>query len=111
MAASVSGMMILSLGMALRFRIPSRAWLVLPVAGIKLAASPLIVAAAAGAVGTNGIFRDMTVMEGAMPSQLLSFVIAGRFKLDDQTLAFVIMADTILAFATLPLVHRLLASG
>ncbi len=111
MAASVSGMMILSLGMALRFRLPRRAWLAVPVAGVKLAVSPLIVAAAAGAVGLTGIFHDMTVMEGAMPSQLLSFVIAGRFKLDDETLAFVIMADTLMAFVTLPVVHSLLASG
>jgi hypothetical protein len=43
-----------------------------------------------------------------MPSQLLSFIIAGRFKLDEETLAFVIMADTILAFITLPLVQGLL---
>jgi hypothetical protein len=40
-----------------------------------------------------------------MPSQLLSFVIAARFKLDEATLSFVIFGNTLLSLATLPLVH------
>ncbi|MEJ0001425.1 MAG: AEC family transporter [Verrucomicrobiota bacterium] len=62
------------------------------------------------AAGIGGLFGQATILEAAMPSQLLSFVIAGRFKLDEETLAFVIMADTILAFITLPLVHAHLAA-
>ena len=110
MAASVSGMMIFSLGMALRFRFTPLMALALPVMAIKLAFSPLIVSLATGPLGITGIFRDVTILEAAMPSQLLSFVIASRFKLDEATLAFVIMADTLVGFLTLPIVHAVLGS-
>jgi len=108
MALSVTGMMIFSLGMALKFRPTRLMALALPAAAIKLAFSPLLVSFLVAPLGIGGIFRDMTVLEAAMPSQLLSFVIAGRFKLDEETMAFVIMADTLLGFVTLPLVGSLL---
>jgi hypothetical protein len=56
----------------------------------------------------TGLYGNAAILEAAMPSQLLSFIIAGKFKLDEQTLAFVIMVDTILAFVTLPLIQRML---
>ena len=71
--------------------------LAVPVSAIKLGLSPLIVALAV-----------VPLEEGAMPSQLLSFIIAGKFKLDEETMAFVIMVDTVLAFVTLPLIRALL---
>jgi predicted permease len=111
LSAGVSGMMILSLGMALKFRMTRLMALVLPVVAIKLVASPYIVSHMVGPLGIVGLFGSATVLEAAMPSQLLSFVIAGRFKLDEETLAFVIMADTLLAIVTLPLVHMWLAAG
>jgi predicted permease len=58
--------------------------------------------------GIGGLYGNAVVLEAAMPSQLLSFIMAGRCKLDEQTLAFVIMAETILAFVTLSLVQSLL---
>ena len=111
LAVTVSGLMMLSLGMALRFKRPHLMALALPVAVIKLAISPLIVFAATGPVGLSGVYGTAAVLEGAMPSQLLSFIIAGKFRLDEETLAFVIMVDTILAFVTLPVVRSLLATG
>jgi len=41
-----------------------------------------------------------------MPTQLLSFVIAARFKLDEATLSMVIFANTLLAIITLLLVQK-----
>ncbi len=111
LAVTVSGLMMLSLGMALRFTPTRLMALAVPVAVIKLVVSPLIVFAATGPVGLGGIYGTAAVLEGAMPSQLLSFIIAGKFRLDEETLAFVIMVDTVLAFATLPLVRTLLAVG
>jgi predicted permease len=108
LATTVTGIMMLSLGMALKFKPTRLMGLALPVAAIKLLLSPLVVALAVVPFGVTGIYRDAAILEGAMPSQLLSFIIAGRFKLDEETMAFVIMADTVLAFVTLPLVHSLL---
>jgi len=102
LAASVSGIMMLSLGMALKFRATHLMALAVPVAAIKLLLSPLIVMLVCGPLGIEGVFRSAAILEAAMPSQLLSFVIAGRFKLDEETLAFVIMADTLLSCVTLP---------
>lgn len=110
LAVAVSGIMMLSLGMALRFEPTRMMALALPVSAIKLAASPLIVFLAAGPIGLSGIYANAAVLEAAMPSQLLSFIIASKFKLDEETLAFVIMVDTILAFVTLPVVRTLLLS-
>ncbi|MFO1086811.1 MAG: AEC family transporter [Reyranellaceae bacterium] len=108
LATTVTGIMMLSLGMALKFEPTRLMALALPVSAIKLLLSPFVVSLAVVPIGLTGIFRDAAILEGAMPSQLLSFIIAGRFKLDEQTMAFVIMADTVLAFATLPLVHAFL---
>jgi predicted permease len=108
LAAAVNGIMMLSLGMALRFKMSHLMVLALPVAAIKLVASPVIVAHVIGPLGVTGVYRSAAILEAAMPSQLLSFVIASKFKLDDESLAFVIMIDTLLAFVTLPLVHEFL---
>ncbi|MFO1159748.1 MAG: AEC family transporter [Reyranellaceae bacterium] len=108
LATTVTGIMMLSLGMALKFKPTRLMALAAPVAGIKLLLSPLVVAIAVTPLGVTGIYRDAAILEGAMPSQLLSFIIAGRFKLDEETMAFVIMVDTILAFATLPFIHSFL---
>jgi predicted permease len=109
LAAAVNGIMMLSLGMALRFKMSRLMALALPVAVIKLVLSPLLVAQVVGPLGISGLYGSAAILEAAMPSQLLSFVIASKFKLDDESLAFVIMVDTLLAFVTLPLVHSLLA--
>lgn len=108
LAVAVSGIMMLSLGMALRFTPTRMMALALPVSAIKLAISPVIVFLAVGPLGLSGLYANASVLEAAMPSQLLSFIIAGKFKLDEETLAFVIMVDTILAFVTLPLIRTVL---
>jgi malate permease and related proteins len=107
LAMSVSGIMILSLGMALRIKPTSLIALVLPVAAIKLFLSPAITAALAPTIGVSGIYKQASVVESAMPSQLLSFVIASKYRLDEETLAFVITADTILSFLTIPILSSL----
>jgi predicted permease len=110
LAVAVSGILMLSLGMALRFSPTPLMALAIPVSAIKLALSPFVVFLAITPLGITGVYSNAAVLEGAMPSQILSFVIAGKFKLDEETLAFVIMVDTILAFVTLPLVRMLLLS-
>ncbi|MFO1079058.1 MAG: AEC family transporter [Reyranellaceae bacterium] len=111
LAATVSGIMMLSLGMALKFKPTRLMALVLPVSAIRLLLAPLVAATVVAWLGGGGLYGHAAVLEAAMPSQLLSFIIAGRFKLDEETLAFVIMADTLLAFLTLPLIQAVVASA
>jgi predicted permease len=110
LAATVSGIMMLSLGMALKFKATRLMAFAIPVAAIKLVVSPVIVSLVVLPVGLTGLYGSATILEAAMPSQLLSFIIAAKFKLDEETLAFAIMVNTILAFVTLPLVHALLTA-
>lgn len=105
MASAVSGMMILSLGMALRFRPTPLLVLILPVAALKLLVSPWIASQITGPLGLTGLERDLAILEAAMPGQLLSFVLATRFKLDEATLSMVIFGNTLLALVTLPFVR------
>jgi predicted permease len=109
LSSTVSGLMMLSLGMALQFRINPLVWLVIPVALLKLIVAPLLMSRIVTLYGINDVYGSATIIEAAMPSQLLSFVISSRFELDDETLSIVIMADTLLAFLTLPWVTQHLA--
>ena len=111
LAVAVSGIMMLSLGMALRFSATRLMALAIPVSAIKLAFAPFVVFLAVTPFGVTGVYSNAAILEAAMPSQLLSFIIAGKFKLDEETLAFVIMVDTILAFVTLPIVRTLLLAA
>jgi len=105
LGVGVSGLMMLSLGMALRFPRPESVGTLIPVVLVKLALSPLVVYLAARSLGMKGVLHEAVVVEGAMPSQLLTFVIADRFKLDVNVLALVIGLDTALAFVTIPFIH------
>ena len=105
---AVSGLMILSLGMALKFRRVNHLLPILSVTGIKLLLSPLFVYAAASALAMHAPYFEAVTLEGAMPSQLLTFVIADRFNLDSELLAQAIFINTVIAFVTIPLVRMLL---
>lgn len=102
LASSVSGLMMLSLGMALQLRSTRGVALVLPVALLKLIIAPLIMSRIVGFTDLQGVYAQSVILESAMPSQLLSFIISTRFQLDDHALALVIILDTLLAFVTLP---------
>lgn len=108
LSSSVTGIMILSVGMALRFKVSPLIVLLLPVALLKLLFSPLVAFKVSQWVGLTGLTDEALILEAAMPSQLLIFVIASKFKLDETTLAFVILGDTLLSLSTLPLVRGLL---
>ena len=53
-------------------------------------------------------YFEAVTLEGAMPTQLLTLVIADRFNLDSKLLAQVILINTVIAFVTLPLLRGLL---
>jgi predicted permease len=108
LGGAVSGLMILSLGMALRFERVEHLVPTLGVGGIKLFLSPVIVFGAAKLLSMQDPYFEAVTLEGAMPTQLLTLVIADRFNLDSRLLARAIVINTVLAFVTIPLVRTLL---
>jgi hypothetical protein len=109
---AVSGLMILSLGMALRIETlrarGRQLGVLLPCVAIKLALSPLVAWAGTRLLGVAQPFAAATVLEAAMPTQLIVLVVADRFGLDTELAALAALVTTAASFVTLLLVHRLL---
>lgn len=105
LGGAVSGLMILSLGMALRFERLEYPLPFAAVGGIKLLLSPLVVFWAARLLAMDAPYLEAVTLEGAMPTQLLTLVVADRFQLDSRMLARAIALNTALAFATIPMVR------
>lgn len=108
LGAAVPGLMVLSLGMALQFQRINHLGPILAVSGIKLFLSPMIVFSVGGLMAMNDTYLQALTIEGAMPTQLLTLVIADRFKLDTKPLAQAILINTIVAFFTIPLIRWML---
>ena len=108
LGSTVSGLMILALGMALRLRRIEHAVPVVAVAGIKLLLSPLLVLGAARLLAVKEPYLEAVTLEGAMPSQLLTLAVADRYGLDSEILAQAILINTVIAFVTIPLVKMVL---
>jgi len=109
---AVSGLMILSLGMALRLETlrdrGRQLGALLPCVMIKLGLSPLVVWAGTRLLGVSQPFADAAILEAAMPTQLIVLVVADRFGLDTELAALAALVTTTASFGTLPLVHHLL---
>jgi len=105
LAAAVVPLMLLSVGMALRWqpgwaaRIP----VLLPVLTIQLVLMPLIAWGAAIGVGMPQKYLPPSVIEAAMPTMVLGLVICDRFKLDVALYAEAVTLTTALSLLTLPL--------
>ena len=93
-----------ALGLGLRFErslTPYR--MALPAVAIKLAVSPLVVFACASAFGLSGLPLAVVSLQGAMPTQVLSVVVAERYRLDSRLVGLTLAMDTALAFILLPI--------
>jgi hypothetical protein len=105
LGAAVVPLMLLSVGMALRWqsgwavRIP----ILFPVIIIQLLLMPLIAWAACIGVGMPERLLPPAVIEGAMPTMVLGLVICDRFKLDVAIYAGAVTLTTVLSMLTLPL--------
>jgi malate permease and related proteins len=103
-----TGLMILSLGMALKFKkINHLPWL-LPAILIQLFLIPAVAYIVGKGLQMNDPFFEASVIEAAMPTQLLTLVVADEFDLDTEMLAFVIFLSTIASLITIPLIRTLL---
>jgi len=96
-------LMIFSIGLALTLPRVSHAYAIIPAVIIKMALSPFISFATAQSLGLQGQALSSTLLEGAMPTMVLSLLIAARFKLDIALSAFIIVVTTVLSFFTLPI--------
>ena len=94
-------LMIFSIGLALSLPEVRHAFAIVPAVIIKLALVPLISAASAVLLGLDGHALASCVIEGAMPTMVLSLLIAEELKLDVSLAAFLIVVTTILSFFTL----------
>lgn len=112
LASTVAGLMILSLGMALKYptliKSLRKFHVLAPVIIIKLFISPVVIFFGARWLQVATPYFQSAVIEAAMPSQLISLVIADRFGLDTETLAVAISLDTVLSFFTIPLIQTYL---
>ena len=107
LGATVSGVMLLVLGMALRpsalvaaVRKPGH--LATPLL-VKLVLSPILVLVLARMLGLGDVKTHAITMEGAMPPQLFALIAADKAGLDTEYLAVAVLALTALSFITLPL--------
>ncbi len=96
-------LMIFSIGLALTLPRVSHAYAIIPAVIIKMALSPFISFMTARSLGLQGQALSSTLLEGAMPTMVLSLLIASRFKLDTALSAFIIVVTTVLSFFTLPI--------
>ncbi len=95
-------LMIFSIGLALTIPKVKHAYVIIPALIIKLTIVPLVSFVAAYILGLKGIALASCFIEGAMPTMVLSLLIAARFKLDVSMSAFTIVVSTIFSFITLP---------
>ncbi|MDQ6992913.1 MAG: AEC family transporter [Mariprofundus sp.] len=110
LGAAVVPLMLLSVGMALRWQ---SGWLaripvLMPVMIIQLLLMPLIAWGGAIGVGMSEKFLAPVVIEGAMPTMVLGLVICDRFKLDVSLYAEAVTLTTVLSLITLPIWLQLL---
>lgn len=110
LAQAVVPLMLLSLGMSLRWdtlrwkRLPQ----ILPVLVLQLFLMPLLVWALSQLVISDGRLQLAIVLEAAMPTMLLGLVFCDRYGLDGATFAAAAALTTALSFATLPFWHSVL---
>ena len=105
LGAAVVPLMLLSVGMALRWQSGWAAHIpiLFPVIIIQLLLMPLIAWAACIGVGMPERLLPPAVIEGAMPTMVLGLVICDRFKLDVAIYAEAVTLTTVLSMLTLPL--------
>ncbi|HKJ83358.1 MAG TPA: AEC family transporter [Mariprofundaceae bacterium] len=109
LGSAVVPLMLLSVGMALRWQ---RGWggrlpVLVPVLLIQLVVMPLVAWAASVGVGMPQRLLPPSVIEGAMPTMVLGLVICDRFRLDTSLYAEAVTLSTIVSMLTLPLWLRI----
>ena len=108
---SVAPTTMFALGLGLRFErslAPYR--MALPAVAIKLAVSPIVVFVCAWSLGLTGLPLAIVSLQGAMPTQVLSVVVAERYHLNSRLVGLTLAMDTALSFLLLPVGLALVAA-
>jgi len=108
MSMPIVPLMIFSVGLALTKPNLKHTVLAAPAVLIKLAVVPAIGFTAAVLLGLDGLALKSAVMEAAMPTMVLTLVIATQFKLDHKLAALAIVITTAASFITLPIISYLI---
>lgn len=95
-------LMIFSIGLTLTIPRVKHIYVIIPAVIIKLVIVPFISFATAYMFKLKGIALSSCLIEGAMPTMVLSLLIAARFKLSVSMSAFIIVVTTALSLVTLP---------
>ncbi len=105
LGAAVVPLMLLSVGMALRWQSGWRARvpLLLPALAIQLLWMPLVAWGAASLFGVDARLLPPSVIEAAMPTMVLGLVICDRFRLDASLYAEAVSLSTALSLLSLSL--------
>lgn len=103
-------LIMISLGLSLEFKgITENIQAVFSVSIIKLIIAPAIAFLIVLSLSMGGLERQVTIIESAMPSAMLSLVLAITYDLDIKTAASCIFASTILSLVTIPLILLILS--
>jgi len=106
LANMVSPLIMLSVGLSLRFRTLGRSAAVLGLlGGLRLLVAPAIALGVGTAVLGQGAALQVAVLEAGMPSMMLTLVVGERFGLDTDFIASAIFITTAVSALTLPLVQ------
>ncbi len=102
-------LIMISLGLSLEFRgIKEYFRSAAMVSFVRLILSPLIAFFIVLIIGLTGLERDITILEAAMPSAMLSLVLALNYNLEFKLTASCVFFSTIMSLITLPIVIALL---
>jgi len=110
LSVTAAGLMILSLGMALRIRRVDHPKPMALAVIIQLAFIPLVVFHIGKSLGMSQPYFEAAVIEAAMPTQLLTLVVADEFGLDTEVLAQTIFITTVLSMGSVPFIRHVLFS-
>lgn len=105
MAPAVAPLMLIALGMGLRWDTlrPGQLLLFWPVALIQLLLMPLLALGVARAGGLESGLVSAVVLESAMPAMVLGMVLCDRYRLEPGLYAGAVTVSTVLSMLTLPL--------
>lgn len=113
LAAGVVPLMLISLGMSLRWNISwlDNLQLIMPVVIIQLLLVPLGAWFIAQGVGIENELLMAVVLEAAMPSMVVGLIFCDRFGLDASMYAATVTLSTLLSLFTLPLWFNWMQNG
>jgi predicted permease len=110
--AATTALVFLSLGLSLDLgALRGRVTAIGAVSAVKLVVAPLAAYAVVRACGIGGPIAQVSVMQSAMPTSMLSAVLAAESGCDGAFAAGVAVTTTIVATVTLPLVLNALGLG